>query len=382
MQKGENRRKRIHSTFIESLEQRKLFSALLTQIAIFKNDFLPGGLLKDAAGNLYGTTYNGGPTNSGQVFRLTVKSYAQWTLATFDDANGYGPYDSLIADARGNLFGTTTAGGPNEGGTVFELPAGSHTIKTLAAFNVAGGGPNGPLIFDPAGDLLGTTSGDGPDNDGTIFEITARNHRLKMLASFDYTNGEAPSGIVEDKAGNLYGTTYFGGATGTGTVFKLPAHRHTIQVLTSFNGDNGANAAGSLLIGRDGNIYGTTQDGGANGYGTIFKIIASNDAVTTIASFNGANGGDPFSGDLISDAAGNLYGTTTGGQGYDGNVFKLDIATNRIENVFTFNGNNGMSPYATLVADDEGNLYGTAQLFAGNGGEVFKITGSGFVVSR
>jgi uncharacterized repeat protein (TIGR03803 family) len=269
--------------------------------------------------SLAATVACAGSTASAVQYTLT-------TLATFNGTNGSNPYAGLIADASGNLYGTTRSGGANGYGTVFELAAGTHALSTLATFNATNGdGSFGDLIADASGNLFGTTFNGGANNAGTVFKVAAGTHALSTLASFNRTNGAYPyAGLIADASGNLYGTTEEGGANNAGTVFKVAADTHALSTLVTFNGTNGADPRGRLIADASGNLYGTTFWGGANGSGTVFEVANDvNHTLTTLATFNGANGAIPEAG-LIFDASGNLYGTTSeGGANGRGTVFIL-----------------------------------------------------------
>jgi uncharacterized repeat protein (TIGR03803 family) len=157
------------------------------------------------------------------VFEIKAGSGAVTTLATFNGANGDEPFAGLIADAAGNLFGTTELGGANNDGTVFEIKAGSGAVTTLATFNGTYGSAAG-LIADAAGDLYGTTVGGTHGYGATVFEIKAGSGAVTTLATFNYANGASPNGsLIADAAGNLFGTTAHGGANNDGTVFEIKA---------------------------------------------------------------------------------------------------------------------------------------------------------------
>jgi uncharacterized repeat protein (TIGR03803 family) len=309
------------------------------------------GLIIDAAGNLFGTTYGTASLGFmvrdtyGTVFEIaktsTGYSSTPTTLASFNNTNGADPYAGLISDAAGNLFGTTSHGGDYSNcpyvdgcGTVFEIAktAGGYasTPLTLVFFNGANGArPYAGLIIDAAGNLFGTTQNGGPNDWGTVFEIpktSAGYGTLTTLASFNLTNGGNPiGGLISDAAGNLFGTAESGGVNGWGTVFEIAKTSTGYSppiTLASFNGANGALPAAGLISDAAGNLFGTTGLGGANGnvldtYGTVFEIAKTSTGygpLTTLASFNGANGANPEAG-LIIDAAGNLFGTTKVGGG-------------------------------------------------------------------
>lgn len=167
------------------------------------------------------------------------------TLVSFDGINGNYPSRNLVADASGNIYGTTHLGGARGIGTLFELAAGTHALSTLVSFNSNCGSPQGSLIADVNGNLYGTTLGGGTDGDGTVFEIASGTHALTTLASFVQCNGttDNPTGsLLADADGNLFGTTYSGGAYGYGTIFEVTASTHTLLTLVTFDGTNDESA--------------------------------------------------------------------------------------------------------------------------------------------
>src|SRR6266404_3936923 len=258
------------------------------------------GLIADANGNLFGTTQRGA-NNRGTVFEIakTAGGYASTptVLVSFNGTNGADPEAGLIADANGNLFGTTASGGANGGGTVFEIAkiAGGYasTPTVLVSFcsqtSCAGGAePVAGLIADANGNLFGTTRSGGANDLGTVFEIakTAGGYASTptVLVSFNGTNGADPeAGLIADANGNLFGTTVFGGANRFGTVFEIAktasGYASTPTVLVSFCGQtnctDGAVPLAGLIADANGNLFGTTQSGGANAQGTVFEITGS-----------------------------------------------------------------------------------------------------------
>lgn len=351
----------------------------LATLATFNDFFTTGGnpyagLIIDGAGDLYGTTYDGGVNGYGTVFK--VANDANHTLSTvisFNSTTGANPFGGLITDATGNLYGTTQFGGPSGNGTVFKLANDpNHTLTTMASFNNANGAnPAANLLIDAGGNLYGTTRFGGVSGQGTVFKVANdANHTLSTLVSFDYfTNGADPQAdLIADAAGNLYGTTSVGGVHGVGTVFKMANDaNHTLSILASFNGANGSVPHAGLIADAAGNLYGTTEQGGdltlngGAGYGTVFRVANdANHTLSTLAKFNGTNGYYPEAG-LIADGAGNLFGTTEyGGASADGTVFEVaNDASHSLSTLFSFNGTNGAGPTAGLITDTVGNLYGT-----------------------
>jgi uncharacterized repeat protein (TIGR03803 family) len=327
----------------------------------FYNNGLDGvgpsaGLVMDAEGNLYGTTYAGGDYGAGTAFKLTPNGSGGWTetkIRNFynNGVDGAYPKGGLVFDTAGNLYGTTYFGGTHGVGMVFELtpPAHGETWKEtiLHYFNdngTDGWGPSAGLIFDAAGNLYGTTAYGGAYKSGTVFELTPKTSggwNEKVLHSFSYSSadGGVPlAGLIFDTAGNLYGTTLQGGNHGGGTVVELTIvdHRWTEQVLRNFgNGTDGAFPLGGLVLdsANPPNVYGTTYAGGIYpcgglGCGMVFELTppsSGNWPETVLYNF-GADGRDgtyPYAG-LIFDADGNLYGTTSaGGSHGDGTIFEI-----------------------------------------------------------
>jgi uncharacterized repeat protein (TIGR03803 family) len=371
-----------------------------------------GHLIFDAAGNLYGTTGEGGAYGDGSVFELSPMPDGGWTeqvLHSFNSADGRYPYANLIFDAAGNLYGTTLYGGTHANGTVFELSpevGGGWREKVLHDFSASGtegATPFGNLIFDSAGNLYGTTYSGGDvecvtNNGGpcgTVFELSparAGDWILKVLHRFKGTDGAYPvAGLTFDAAGNLYGTTSGGGPdllNQFGTVFELSptaSGNWTERLLHSFRTiDDGNQPFAGLIFDATGNLYGTTPYGGdgAGSIGTVFELLptATHDwAERVLYSFNTAAGGAaPFAA-LIWDGAGSLYGTTSlGGAQGDGTVFELSPAGvgNWTEKVLcSFNGTDGNDPQTSLIMDAVGNFYGTTIEGGADGdGTVFEIT--------
>lgn len=358
----------------------------LTTLATFSGGSGGGGpyapVYLDASGNIYGTTYYGGAHNYGTVFEVPAGTQAVTTLASFDGTNGFQCHAGLIADASGNLYGTASSGGANSYGTLFQLAAGSHAFSPVLSFSRSGGGgPSSGLIADANGNFYGVTSFGGAYSYGAIYKVAAGTHALSTLASFNGTNGSSAAGaLIADANGNLYGTTQTGGAYGCGTVFEYVAQTRTITTLASFDVSNGNSPGNGLAADANGNLFGTTYNGGANGKGTLFEVAAGTRTLTTLVTFNGGNGSNPVA-PLIIDAAGNLYGTAGGGPNGWGTVFRVDAGTHSLTTLVAFNQANGASPYAGLVADTAGNLYGTTnQGGIGADGTVFKLSGTGFVV--
>ena len=338
-------------------------------------------LVRDSAGNLYGTTAVGGAYGFGTVFKVN-KTGKETVLYSFSGgADGANPWAGLVWGLTdGHLYGTTEAGGASGFGTVFKM---SKTGKKTVLYNFTGAGGDGAypfscLVWDAAGKLYGTTYKGGASGNGTVFKL-AKSGKLTVLYSFKgASDGENPyDGVVLDPAGNLYGTTFGAFGIDYGTVFKLNS-AHKEKVLHNFTGgtDGGYPYYGGLVRDKAGNLYGTTSFGGANQYfGTVFKVNKAGKQKVLYSFTGGADGGQPNA-SVIRDSAGNLYGTTVGGGAAGhGTVFKLDKAgTETVLYSFT-GGTDAAAPNADLLRDAAGNLYGTS--IAGGtsgGGTVFKLT--------
>jgi uncharacterized repeat protein (TIGR03803 family) len=245
----------------------------------------------DAAGNLYGTTFYGGANGDGMVFKLAPGKDGDWTekvLHSFDfnGEDGFSSRAGLVSDRSGNLYGTTVLGGTGGNGIVFEEARGkkgSWTENVLYSFTgqTDGGLANAPLVFDSSGSLYSTTVAGGSNGVGNVFKLTWNDKgkwELTTLYSFENLDGVYPEGgVIFDSDGNLYGTTYEGGANDfDGTVFKLTpgGGTWTETVLHSFhsNAVDGYNPEAGLIMDTAGNLYGTTNAGGAYGYGTVFEV--------------------------------------------------------------------------------------------------------------
>ncbi len=405
----------------------------LTILHNFNNNGADGfhpwaGLIFDASGNLYGTAQRGGTKDDGVAFKLSPISGGGWTETIlhsflYDGIDGYAPDGALILDSAGNLYGTTILGGSGTCvnpigivigcGIVFELQRssnGSYTEKILYNFqNNARDGfePWSSLIFDSAGNLYGTTFGGGSDHYGTVFELsppssTGGKWTETILWNFNKTDGDQPrAALIFDASGNLYGTTQGGGAYNYGTVFELSPSSGgtwTETVLHSFklSPTELAYPESPLVFDSAGNLYSTTSYGSLSGGGGVFELTPSVGGTwteTILHVFNdtaGSDGYDTWS-PVIFDSAGNLYGTTTsGGTGLCkqiglvmgcGTIFKLTPSNGTWTEsvVYNFNARPDNDPegpeQAGLISDSAGNFYGTTYgAGAYSHGTVFKFT--------
>jgi uncharacterized repeat protein (TIGR03803 family) len=332
------------------------------------------GLVRDTKGNFYGATIAGGSSGMGIVFKVSSAG-KETILHNFSGGSGGDlPYGTLVRDAKGNLYGTTAKGGASNQGTIYKITAsGKETVMHSFGKGSDGAVPFGGMLQDAKGNLYGTTTQGGKSKIGTVFTVSAAG-KEKVIFNFNGTNGEVPDdGLIQDAAGNLYGTTIGGGATGAGTVFRVTLAGKG-KVLYNFKGGtDGAAPYGGLVMDASGNLYGTTSETVKAGTGTVFKVTPSGKETVLYSFSGGKDGGMPI-GTLVLDAKGNLYGTTfSGGLGY-GIVFELTAAgTEKILHTFT-GGADGSVAWAGMIMDTKGNLYGTT-IEGGNSfvGAVFEV---------
>lgn len=302
-----------------------------------------GGLTMDKAGNLYGTTIFGGAHVFGTVFKLSPSRGGEWNetiLFNFTGGNdgGLPQYCSLIFDRAGNLYGTTQNGGAYGYGVAYELspsPNGGWTETVLHAFaeNATDGGYPMGLVFDKTGNLYGTAALGGSFGRGVVFELSPAGGTwtATILHNFaeDNSDGGHPVAGVIFRGNQLYGTTEYGGPGIWGTVYRMHKTKTgwSEQILHGFTGGaDGWIPQGELVFDKAGNFYGVTEGGGSQGSGTVFELTRSKGTWNENVLYNftgGSDGGDPSFG-LTFDPAGNLYGTAGGGgNNQNGVVFEV-----------------------------------------------------------
>ncbi len=365
-------------------------------------------LIADGAGNLYGTTFTGGDGSEcflgkhygcGTVFELS-KGGTETVLHAFaGDCDGAWPEGGVISDSQNNLYGTTNGGGACKKrtgfGTVFKLaPGGAETVLYSFQGGSDGNAPFGNLISDANGNLIGATTAGGDmagcdgNGCGVVFEVSPAGDETVLYVFQGATDGSHPTGsLLMDSAGNLFGTTSggggssncFGGTAGCGTAFEI-APDGSKTILYSFQGGtDGCLSAAGLISDGAGNFYGTTEACGAAGYGTVFKLTPDG-SETILHSFQtGSDGEDPLAA-LVMDKSGNLYGTTPGGgasgcklRGSCGTVFEV-TAKGGEKVLYAFHKVRGSYPTAGLLLGAHGDLYGTADGGGkGNHGVVFEV---------
>jgi len=334
------------------------------------------GLVADSQGNLYGTTFNGGPNAFGSVYELIPANAGTWrevVLYNFTGSDGAFPIASLTFDSQGNLYGTTqlgglgvcsTSGGQNLGcGVVFKLVKTQTGWQESTVYEFQPGVnkgviPAGGVIFDSTGNLYGTTWAPGVQGDyifdragrspqantywgcslpgcgGTVYKLAPTQSGWQETDVYAFTGASDGSSsvanLVIDNAGNLYGTTPYGGGGncqyGCGTVFEVNPASGTETVLHAFGGSDGGYPMGALTVDASGNFYSTTSTGGAHNKGNVFELMKSGQQwqATTLYDFTGSTGGASPNSGVIFDNNGNLYGAATeGGTNDVGTLYAL-----------------------------------------------------------
>lgn len=353
------------------------------------------GLLLASDGDLYGTTVSGGTKDFGTVFKVTTGGKLT-TLVNFSGNTGStlgrSVQSGLIEANSGKLYGVTFAGGESGTGTVFKLSKGGN-FTHLASFTTVTPSTyyHSGLTLAPDGSYYGATSNNGVAGLGTLFRV-GPDGTLKTLAEFtgngSTNKGSLPySTLTLGPNGHLYGSTVKGGAGDFGTLFEASTDG-VVTTLVEFTGNGpankGATPGSGVMLASDGNFYGTTNAGGANNFGTIFKLTPAG-ALTTLVSFtgNGASnkGSAPYA-TLVEGTDHNFYGSTSAGGSRDyGTLFKVTpagVLTTLVEFLDDRTTNIGAYPQATLTPGNDGNFYGTTATGGKTGdGTVFKVTPDG-----
>lgn len=369
-----------HRTFAARASQSAFGAAEGTYIDLY--DFAGGAgdgadpgtnVVFDDAGNIYGTTDFGGPANKGTVFKLAPNG-TQTILHAFSSSDGEAPDGGVLLTRSGKLYGTASAGGSSGNGVLFSLSA-KGKYKVLHDFSDTDGSfLRGDLIRDKDGNLYGTGLFGSANDAGTVYKY-APNGTFTVLHAFNVTDGEFPEhGVVSDQAGNLYGVTAFGGADDNGTVYKIAPNGTFTTLYTFTGGADGGFPYGGMDIDKDGNLYGSTVEGGANDDGTVFEL-AQDGTLTTLYDFTGgADGSSPQSDVLLVGK--NVYGAND--EGGDptcqcGVVYEV-TSKGKAKVLHTFTAATG-GEYSAGLVQNNGTLYGTASsLGANSDGVVFSLT--------
>jgi len=334
----------------------------------------PNGLMAQGRdGNLYTTAPLGGANNGGAAYYITPTGSLTKLL---DFAINEGPLGGLALGSDGNLYGATSGAGTSNVGTVYQLTTSGQrtTLWNFSSFD-DGANPNVAPVLGKDGNFYGANQDDRNGDYGLIYKITTKG-ALTVVGDFNFTNGNSPNQPVQGSDGNFYGTARFGGSActvlGCGVVYKMTPSG-TITVLHNFAGypTDGAQPIGVLAQATDGSLYGATYLGGANNQGAVFKITTAG-KYTLLYSFHNVGGSDamnPWTG-VVVGTDGNLYGTAQGGTHEAGSLYK--VTTTGTESVlYSFCAKSGCAdgffPQTPLMQHTNGKFYGSVESGGANG---------------
>ena len=324
-------------------------------------------------GNLYGTTTSGGSYGFGTVFQVKTNgtltalvSFAGSYSQSKYGVGGENPEAPLTLDPSGKFFGTTAGGGLGFG-TAFQVTTNGQfqLINSFTGPSQDGGAsPSAALTLGNDGNYYGTTSGGGYNYGGTMFQWNMQFNEIIPLLYFNSSLGNPSAALTLGKDGSFYVTTGNGGSYGLGAIYKATTNGGLYTpALVSFNGTNGANPCAALTFGNDGKYYGTTAGGGSSGDGTLFQMT-TNGTLTTLVSFNGSNGLNPQA-SLTLGNDGNFYGMTPkgGSNGY-GTIFRLLLSPFIATQPVSLTNYAGMTAMFTVIAT---NLFPVSYQWKKNG---------------
>jgi uncharacterized repeat protein (TIGR03803 family) len=335
-----------------------------------------GSLTRGSDGSLYGLTYTGGDNNLGMAFVIAPDGTETVLHSFAGGADGASPHGSLILGSDGRFYGVTVSGGPFNQGVVFALAA-DGTESVLHAFGSGAGAQYayGSLIQASDGNFYGMSQGGGAYGLGTVFMIRPDGSELVIHSFGSQADGQIPAGsLIQGADGKLYGMTSAGGDYAGGIVFRMDLDGTETILHSLGSGSDGSAPAGSLLQASDGNFYGLTRAGGANGIGALIKVDAAGNESVLVSLGSGADGSAPR-GDLLQASDGNLY-ALCGGGGDNGLGAVLQVSLGGTESVvYSFTGGaDGQTPTGALIEGPDGTLYGTTSGGRlGAGGTVFRI---------
>lgn len=350
---------------------------LLYSFAGASGEYPLAGLALDSSGNVYGTTSEGGAHSLGTVFKVSPTG-SETVLHSFRGGRDDGSFSiaGLVRDAVGNLYGTTVDGGEFGFGTVFKVEENGDEslLYSFGRSSKDGRYPSASMLMDSKGNLYGTTQEGGAFGFGTIFKLEDNEETVLHSFAGNPTDGQYPvQGLIQDSSGNLYGATELGGTFNDGTIFELAASGHE-RVIFSLTGNAGGNYPfGGVVRDSVGNFY-CTAAYGSNEFGVVFKVDTSGKEIVLHTFTGGADGGFPSAG-LVQDSKGILYGTTEfGGTFGDGVIFSI-TTSGKLTVLHNFGGSDGADLLTGLVLDNAGNLYGTTTEGGAHGqGTAFKVT--------
>jgi uncharacterized repeat protein (TIGR03803 family) len=338
-----------------------------------------GGIVQASDANYYGATAQGGANNDGVVFRLTTGGSLS-AIASFNGTNGSGPVGLLRLGSNGYLYGIAPGGGTNGYGTFYEVSL-TGSLNALYSFpgDPAPAEPEG-LVGGTDGNFYGVTFSGGTNNQGAIFKATPAG-QVTQLYSMGGTSGAEPGSIPTfGTDGNIYGITAYGGTNSDGTVYKVTTSG-SFSLICNLTAATGYYAVAGITQGNDGNWYCVTTSGAEYGGGSVFRVTPAG-AITVLYAFTGGADGRYPHGALYLAPDGNFYGTTLygGANGY-GTLFRM-TPSGQLTTLHTFtNSTDGGGPITSLVPGSDGYLYGGAATGGAGYGTIFKFSDAGSVAT-
>lgn len=308
---------------------------------------------------LWGTTNQGGKDETGVIFKVNNDGSGYAVVHYCNVNTGFSPMGSLLVIGK-SMYGMMQYGGAHDSGTIFKFNPADNSVTDIFDFNRPSGGfPLGNLILGKDGKLYGMTSVGGDSTRGTIFNFDLSDNTLTVLHDFNWTFGAYPQGsLVQAGNGKLYGMTIDGGAGGIGMIFSYDPVQKIYTDLLDFDITNGAAPRGSLMQANDGNLYGMAFEGNGSMWGLIFSIDTATGSFTQLYDFELATGAVPH-GSLIQGTNGKLYGmTNAGGPDNFGTLFSYSIRDKKFTDLHNFTSVDGINPVGSLLLGSDGKLYG------------------------
>ncbi|WP_200975833.1 choice-of-anchor tandem repeat GloVer-containing protein [Echinicola sp. 20G] len=359
---------------------------ILKDFASFTPGFPEGGLIKGRDGRLYGAFSASGSKGRGALMRFDEDGSGMKELYAFDIASGWDLNGGLIQGSDGFIYGTTRKGGAYSLGTIYKINIDGTSHKVLRDLSeIDGTLPTGGLLEATDGKLYGMTSSQGFYGSGTIYRVNKDGTEFEVIFRFSsrapYKTGDTPRGeLIEGSDGYLYGIMYRRGEYGKGVLFKIQKDGSDHTKLVDFDGVNyGGYPGGTLLIGPDGKIYGTTQNGGDNDLGTLYSVNTDGSNFTRLFSFDGASTGSEPLCQLTEASDGVLYGLTkAGGANSKGTVFSINRDGSNFKKLIDLEGTLSSGSNGPLLEVTPGKFIGVTT-FGGNGnlGTVFSVNSDG-----
>lgn len=324
-----------------------------------------GPLMQASDGKLYGLTQGGGANSVGAIYYYDISTSTYSLIASLTTSNGAQPFGGFteLSPTNGKLYAVTRVGGANSGGAIIEYSLGSTSYTKTADMSASTGTLSFGNLVESGSKLYGLAAASGTNSAGTIFEYDYSTQTVTKKFDFGGTNGSSPNGsLYKASDGNLYGMTTSGGANSAGVIFKYTASTSSFSTIWSFTSTSGSAPSGNVIQGSNGNLYGFTRTGGANGNGVIFEYNISTSSYTNLVNLqsNTTVGGNPF-GTLLQASNGKFYGlTNNGGIAGVGVLFEYDLGTNTYTKKIDLNfALNGGVPHGAPIYASNGKIYGT-----------------------